>query len=161
MKTDLVQILNTLGDRINRWYPDINAGGCCVYASLVGEELRKRGIKTRIIVANDVPRGNIDKIRQTIKNINSKSDWNDKDVYFQHVGVEFVYNNETFHYDSNGVNGKGKHLGEWKIYPGRFSVDEAKALADEAKGWCSSFNRRKIPSLKRHVQKYLATNLSK
>jgi len=159
LKMDLIESLDTLGKRINRWYPEINSGGCCVYASLIGEELRKRGIETRVIVAAWGARANLDKVRTKLNNNNQKSEWNNNDVYFNHVGVEFKHNGKTFHYDSDGVKPKSKMLKTWTIYPGRLSVDEAKVLADEPEGWNDSFERSKIPSLKRHVRSYLAAKL--
>jgi hypothetical protein len=156
---DLIDSLNVLGRRINRWYPEINHGGCCVYASIIGEELRRRNIDVRIIVASYSAKVNLDKVRTKLGNTNRKEDWNGRSVYFTHVGVEFVYKGKTFHYDSDGVTRKGKNLKEWRIYPGRLSVDEAKGLADEPVGWNESFNRNKIPSLRRHVRRFMGANL--
>ena len=156
---DLIESLNTLGQRINRWYPEINEGGCCVYASLIGEELRKRGIEVRIIVAAWGANKNLDKVRPRLMKTDRKVEWNDNDVYFNHVGVEFRHKGKTFHYDSNGVNPKSKKLKSYVVYPGRLSVDEAKLLAAEPEGWNDSFGRSKIPSLKRHVRSYLAAKL--
>ena len=65
---DLIESLNTLGQRINRWYPEINHGGCCVYASLIGEELRKRGVEVRVIVAAWGAKTNLDKVRPKLNN---------------------------------------------------------------------------------------------
>jgi hypothetical protein len=156
LNMDLKETLDSLGQRINRWYPEINHGGCCVYAALIGEELRKRNIEVRVIVAAWGARKNLDKVRTKLNNANRKEEWNGKDVYFNHVGVEFVYNGKTYHYDSDGVKPKSKNLKSFSVYPGRLSVDEARALADEPEGWNSDFNRSKIPSLKRHIRSYLA-----
>ena len=156
---DLIESLNTLGQRINRRYPEINKGGCCVYASLIGEELRKRGIEVRIIVAAWGANKNLDKVRPRLMKTDRKVEWNDNDVYFNHVGVEFRHKGKTFHYDSDGVNPKSKKLKSYDVYPGRLSVDEAKLLAAEPEGWNDSFGRSKIPSLKRHVRSYLAAKL--
>jgi len=159
LNMDLHETLNTLGQRINRYYPEINHGGCCVYASLIGEELRKRGIESRVIVAAWGATTNIDKVRPQLMNTDRKVEWNDNDVYFNHVGVEFKYKGKTFHYDSDGVKPKSKKLKSYVIYPGRLSVDEAKLLADEPEGWNESFERSKIPALKRHVRSYLAAKM--
>lgn len=156
---DLNETLDALGRRINRWYPEINEGGCCVYASLIGEELRKRGIEVRIIVAAWGANKNLDKVRTKLNNANRKVEWNDNDVYFNHVGVEFKYKGRTYHYDSDGVKPKSKKLKSFMVYPGRLSVDEATLLAAEPEGWNDSFERRKIPTLKRHIRSYLAAKL--
>jgi len=156
---DLIETLNKLGERINRWYPAVNTGGCCVYAAAVGKELEARGIETRIIVAAWGARSNLDKVRPKLNNANRKEEWNGKDVWFNHVGVEFKHKGKTFHYDTDGVNAKRRTLKSWNIYPGRLSVDEATALADEPEGWNDYFNRKKIPSMKRHIRSFLAANL--
>ena len=155
----LIETLNKLGNRINRWYPDVNHGGCCVYASIVGEELRERGIEVRVIVAAWEAKKNIDKARKSVNNIHQKNEWNAEDIYFNHVGIEFKYKGRTYHYDTDGVNPKSKMLGDFNVYPGRLSVDEAKVLADEREGWNDSFNRRSIPKLRKHIRSYLATVL--
>lgn len=156
---DLIDTLNKLGDRINRWYPEINRGGCCVYAAMIGKELRARDIEVRVIVAADGASKNLDKVRPKVCNNWRKAEWNENDVWFNHVGVEFKHKGRIFHYDSNGVNPRGKILDGYKIYPGRLSVDEAQLLADEPEGWNTRFNRSKIPNLKRHVRSYLAAKL--
>ena len=156
---DLIKSLNELGERINRWYPAVNSGGCCVYAAEVGKELLRRGIETRIIVAAWGARSHLDKVRPKLNNTNQKAEWNDKDVWFNHVGVEFKYKGKVYHYDSDGVHRKSRSLKSWTVYPGRLSVDEAKALADEPEGWNDCFERGKIPSMKRHIRRYLATRL--
>lgn len=159
LNMDLIKTLNNLGQRINRYYPLINEGGCCVYASLVGKELQNRGIAVKIVVAARDARGNLDVVRRKLNNNNLKSEWNEKNVWFNHVGFEFKYKNRIYHADTNGVNPKGRKLQEWRIYSGRLSLDEGTILANEPEGWNDSFDRNKIPSLKRHIKSYLASKL--
>ena len=157
---NLFEALNTLGQRINKSYPNINNGGCCVYAAAVGEELLKRGVNVRTVVANSYDASlNINKARKGVNNTNQKDEWNQAGVYFNHVGVEFKLGGKWFLYDSDGVNPRGKKLGSYKVHPGFLSVEEAKALAAEAKGWNDSFNRRSIPALKKHIKNFLASAL--
>jgi len=40
--SDICLTLDRLAIRINRWYPNVNLGGCCVFAVIVAEELRAR-----------------------------------------------------------------------------------------------------------------------
>jgi hypothetical protein len=156
---DLLYVLDTLGQRINRWYESINAGGCCVYAAIIGAELEKRGIETRIIVAAYGAKNNIEEVKNKLKNPGNMQEWEDNNVWFNHVGVEFKYNDIWYHYDSDGTHRKRAMLKEFKIYPGRLAPAEAWTVACDENGWNDSFNRRQIPSLKRHVKKYLATML--
>lgn len=156
---DLPKVLDALGQRINRWYESINCGGCCVYAVIVAEELQMRGVETRIIVGAYSAKNNIERVKQRISNIGSKAEWCENGVWFNHVGVEFKYRGRWYHYDTDGANRRQKHFKQYEIYPGRLTVAEAKAVADEEAGWNESFNRDRIPQLKKHVKRYLATTL--
>lgn len=157
---NLFEALNTLGNRINRFYPNVNHGGCCVYASIIGEDLLSRGLKTRVVVANSwEAKKNLNKVRKQVNNTNQKEEWNAAGIYFNHVGVEFKLGGKWFLYDSDGVNPRGPKLGSYKVHPGFISVEEAKALAAEREGWNESFNRRSIPGLRKHVKQFLDTNL--
>lgn len=157
---NLFEALNTLGRRINRSYPALNEGGCCVYAATIGEELLKRGLKVRVVIANSFEaKKNLNRVRHKVNNTNQKRDWNSAGIYFNHVGVEFKLGGKWFLYDSDGVNPRGKKLGSYQVHPGFISVADAKALADESKGWNCSFSRRSIPHLKKHIKNFLATAL--
>lgn len=158
---NLITALNTLGERVNRWYPFINCGGCCVFAVLVAEELQRRGIETCIIVGADVDEDEeIADLREVEKKAkNNKADWNNNGVFFNHVGIEFRFGDEFYHYDTDGVHPEDVMLGIYRIYGGGITVETAKALAEEADGWNTTFDRKKIPSLRRHIRRYLASTL--
>lgn len=156
---DIIEALNVLGKRINRWYPNINSGGCCVYAAMVAEELHKRGVDVCIIVAaecSDDDEGHNADLNYLERNIksNSKADWNNNGVFFNHVGIEFRIGDDIYHYDSNGVHPEDVMLDCWRLYEGRISIETAKSLAEEAEGWNTTFNRKSIPSLRLHVSNF-------
>ena len=156
---NLFESLNALGQRINRFYPTINNGGCCIYAATVGEELLKRGLKVRAVVANCSGASaltlDLNKVRRYVDNTGQKNAWNSAGIYFNHVGVEFELGGKWFIYDSDGVNPRGPRLGSYFVHPGFISVADAKALADESEGWNIDFNRRSIPYLKKHIKNFL------
>jgi len=160
-RKELSETLNKLGRRIKRWYPYINNGGCCVYASIVGSELQRRGIDTRIIVGawNGNEKIDINEARSNLQRPERMEEWNENNVFFNHVGVEIKFKGAIYHHDANGVTKKKKSLDNFRIYQGRLSVAEAKALAANPEGWNDSFDRRSIPKLKQHISKYLAANL--
>lgn len=151
---NVIDVLKTLGTRINRWYPKINFGGCCVYASLVGKELQKRGLDVNIIVAAYDASENIDRARKFVNN-NKMEEWNTHGIWFNHVGLEIRIGDEIYHHDTNQTKPEGLFLGEWEIYEGRLSVEEAENLASRAEGWNDSFDRRSIPRLRNHIEKFL------
>lgn len=108
---NVINALNILGRRINRWYPTINHGGCCVFAVLVAEELLKRNIPVEIIVAADAASGNIDRAREQV-NSNRKDEWNAAGIYFNHVGIEFIIDGNVYHFETeHGVNPEDVMLG--------------------------------------------------
>lgn len=155
------QTLDTLGRRINKWYPKINNGGCCVFAGIVGNELQKRGIETNIIVgaygASEAQ--DIDQIRARVNKSGDVGEWNANGVYFNHVGVEFFHDGDGFHYDTDGVHYADSKLKHWVLYPGRLTVEEAILLSQHREAWNEEFDRAQIPSLRRHIRQFLATNL--
>lgn len=151
-------VLNRIGRRVNFLFPNINYGGCCVFAAIVGTELKRLGISARGIVAsysNEVGNTNIDAARENVsENIPWK--WEESGVCFTHVGVEYDINGTVKHYDSNGVKRKGSRLMHWEIYDGRLTVDELKELSRTGKGWNSRFTRKDIPAIRRLIKEEMA-----
>jgi hypothetical protein len=155
---DLKQRLNRLGKDVNRLYPDINHGGCCVYAAMVVAELRKQKIPAvGIVAAWDAKEEcrSIDEARNNLQK-NTLRDWNDNGIYFNHVGVEFELNGVKKHYDSNGVHKVRNKLDNMPIYPGRLRYKELKELASCKEGWNPSFDRKCIRTLQRMVKSYIS-----
>jgi len=153
---DLVEHLNKLGKEVKKAYPDINYGGCCVYAAIVVKELQKLNVPAQGIVASHAAEDDdvtIDEVRNIIQ-YNSVHDWQDNGINFSHVGVEFRVNKTVYHYDTSGAK-KAKGLGTldgMPVYQGRLTLREMEELAGTDSGWNSTFNRRCIPGLKRLVK---------
>ena len=157
---DLIAQLNTLGRRVNRCYPTINNGGCCVYAVLVCKELKKLKVRTSIIVAGYNGELNVQQARKNIKNIADHREWWDNGVYFNHVGIEFTYKGKKYHYDSNGVKLAGDNLMNFPLYKGKMRLKWAETLANQAGSWNHMFNRDKIPTLTKKVETFMDPNSS-
>jgi hypothetical protein len=158
----LVSQLNKLGKAVNKEYPNVNYGGCCVYAALVAEALLLHKVNVRGIVASREAHyfniyNSIDDIRPHIKH-HTLDRWQDNGVDFSHIGLEFEVNGKRRHYDSNGVKMARRHFDSMPIYTGRLQVYELVKLAGKAQGWNSCFNRRHIPKIRAMVQEYLATD---
>jgi hypothetical protein len=156
----LISQLNKLGKAVNWEYPNINYGGCCVYAALVAEALLLHKVNVRGIVASreawDFNRYNsIDDIRPHIKH-HTINRWQDNGVDFSHIGLEFEINGKLRHYDSTGVKRPARVFSNMPIYKGRLQVYELVKLAGKAQGWNTAFNRRHIPKIRAMVQDYLA-----
>jgi hypothetical protein len=156
---DLEKKLNDLGQHINNRYPEINHGGCCVFAAMVARELHSKGIQAQGIVASGCAAkeaGNItiDAARELVE-WNTVWQWESNGVSFSHVGVEFRLGRKIKHYDTNGVHKISKELDGLPIYKGRLTLKEMEDLARCKDGWNDSFNRRHIPAIRREVKKFL------
>lgn len=158
---DILKRLVDLGQTVNQHYPKINHGGCCVYAALVARALKDRGIESRGIAASCMTKDwytgkvkDLDPVRKKITN-NTCAEWNENDVYFGHVGIEFKYRGRYRHYDSNGLHMRMPALSGLTIYKGRLTLEEMESLAATRDGWNSTFDRKHIPDVKRMVEDYL------
>jgi hypothetical protein len=130
---------------------DINAGGCCVYAALLGEALKQRGDKFRIVVDGGIWGGNISipRARRNIKNTASVREWNANDVNFYHVFLEVKDDRGEW----RGVDGEGEAHAMHRL-PGFLPLPDAQLLAATEDGWNDWFNRKQIPKLRRIIHKH-------
>ena len=152
---DLEQKLNRLGKEVYERYPDINNGGCCVYAAMIVAELKKLNIPAKGIIASHSAAysDGIDKVRPLIEN-NTIYEWRANGVCFSHVGVEFTLNGKKKHYDTAGVHKACSKLDGMPIYKGRMEYAELRALAAKKHGWNTCFNRKHIPAVRRLVKSF-------
>lgn len=164
---NIVTKLDQLGVEVLRRYPDINSGGCCVYAAMIVAALHKHKIKAQGIVASwnaermNYAGASIDTIRHYIVK-NTLTEWEDNGISFSHVGVEFEYKGlirkTKRHYDTSGVRPAGKMLDSMPIYKGRLDLNELRTLAGRKDGWNSTFDRKQIPALRTFVKNFLAVD---
>ena len=165
---DIVAKLNQLGIEVKRRYPNINNGGCCVYAAMITAALKKHNIEAKGIVASHGAgrpgwmKKDIATINKARKNIqkNTIYEWQTNGISFAHVGVEFKVDGVKRHYDTEGVHKAGKQLDSMPIYAGRMEYVELRALAGKKDGWNTQFNRRHIPELRRLVKSHLAVDMA-
>jgi len=161
----IITKLDLLGKEVLRRYPEINNGGCCVYAAMIVAALHKHKIKASGIVAswraeklNSIG-SSIDSVRSNITK-NTYTEWNKNGVNFSHVGVEFEYKarirTAKRHYDANGCHPVSSALDGMVIYKGRLTLGELRELAGTKKGWNDSFDRKDIPELRKLVNSFLA-----
>jgi len=162
----IVTKLNQLGNDVMERYPDLNKGGCCVYAAMIVAALKKHDITARGIVASYGARkpgwlttdiATINKARKNIQK-NTLQEWQENGISFAHVGVEFSINGVKKHYDSSGVRAAGRKLDDMPIYDGRLEYKELRAVAAKKDGWNTSFNRRDIPALRKLVKSRLSVD---
>jgi len=155
---ELNKALKTLGKNVAHRWPNINNGGCGVFAGYVGRELIRLGVETRIIVASgsvdDMTEEEFDNIQNSLAFRANIEEWNSNGVYFSHIGVEFYYNKKLWHYDTNGVHKACDELDGMPLYPGRLSVGEAIHIAEDSTGWNCMFDRSEIPRVNFHIRSF-------
>jgi hypothetical protein len=151
---DFLRHLEEFGNRVEALYPDINRGGCCVFASLVGQHL-EHFFPTRVRVGDNMYNEDINAVRPNIKQ-NTVKEWNANGVYFGHVILELDVDGKSIHFDTTGIIDAGPTmtLNCFDIMPGHLSVQEATELAAHQDGWNKSFNRRHIRTIKGMVTKF-------
>jgi hypothetical protein len=156
---ELIDTLDKMGSGVNRKWPYINSGGCCVFASIVGKILQEKGIPVKGIVAAYSAQYKFKPIwwmRRGVSN-NSIPEWERRGLDFNHVGIEFRYGGKKWHYHSKGAQIAGKSFDRMPIFRGRLTLDELIELAANEEGWNSAFDRRDIPA----IEKYITTFLKK
>lgn len=155
----IIEKLDNLGWKAEQQIEDLNSGGCCVYAALVGRRLSELGVPVRGIVAMSdwQEPGNLDEARQNVNDPGDGMEWYDNDVTFTHVGLQFDLDGETYQYDSGGVTKPKRYLrnSHWNLCEGHLTVEEMEQLAERPGNWSSWFNREQIPALERLVKEYL------
>lgn len=146
---NLINLLNRMGSAVRSEEPNINRGGCCVFASRAAQLLEFLGIPARVFTtdwAADGRKVSVDHARKEVKHPNRPNSWGEHGVYFCHVGVEFDYEGRTYHYDVDGCRVVKKvNRPKFKgipIYTGRLSTKEAYDLAQWARGWNTMFPRK-------------------
>jgi hypothetical protein len=150
---DLIKRLNGLGRRVLNLSPDINAGGCCVFAALVGARLEKIGKEVAIKVGSGNGRSRpLDYYRQQVGS-NRPTEWNDVGLYFGHIVVEFFHDDDLYHYDATGMHfADGRtYDGGYPIAEGSLTVAEAAEMAADPGGWNTNFDRDDIPDIERLI----------
>lgn len=153
--TDVISVLNTLGNTVLSRYPNINYGGCCVYAAIVAAALEKKGIPVVGIVSSHFSDNNINEAREHVRH-NTVPEWERNGIFFTHVGIEFKIGKKKMHYDTHGVRVAKSEFHTIPIYPGRLTKDELRALGSRKSGWNSTFDRTDIPQLRKLVKTSLA-----
>lgn len=149
---NLIDEVDDLCRKINKRVNRINSGGCAVFAALMGQCLEQYG-RVGIAVGTDERKtASIDKARKNIEE-NVVDEWNDNDVWFAHIVIEFEYQGNKYHVDSTGVHDVSMltHCGEYTILKGRLTVHEVTELASQTHGWNYAFERSQIPTIKQLI----------
>lgn len=155
--------LRALAEQANKQFPDLNSGGCAVFAVMVADALRAQGINARIAVAMYHPPGlSMFSARHNAKhggnNPPEMEDYNASDIYFNHVAVSFIINGRRWIYETTGGlqrRTRHTHVMGMSLVPGSLSVDEVRPIAFSPWGWNDQFDRDDIPLVQELIADYL------
>ena len=153
---NITETLEKVGKDVHRRWPNINNGGCCVFASIVGTELKNMGIPVKGIVSSHSS-GNISlaAVRRRLERHANIWQWSDNCVWFNHVGLEFKLDGEKYHYDTSGVWKPNRYLDGMPLYRGHMRIEELRVLSLSDDGWNPRFNRQHIPKIEQYVKRAL------
>lgn len=158
--TPELESLDAFCKSIYESHQSINAGGCGVFASLVGNRLSKVAkVKIRVTDMFMEDKKLIPSARKNIKK-NTLYEWNMNGVSFGHIIVEFLYKKKTYYVDATGVHQVASRCCfGWPMYTDPLTLKEVDELSGVAKGWNQSFDRRAVPAIKRKVDKFFSKHI--
>lgn len=155
--------LRRLGAAVNKRFPNVNYGGCGVYAAAVARALEKHGVKVEVCVPEDsdplvVVRANLANNRNP-----SARDWWGAGLCGAHLGVRYRNGTRWYTHDTEAIwPGRdvfGKSAGSegprYRAAPEGLTPDEAWGMASTAEGWNIAFSRRDVPKVRRMVAEAL------
>lgn len=160
----LLQKLSSLGEGVNELTGNsINFGGCAVYAAAVATRLQELGITAECVVPADF--AGVHCVEQARNNLyadgnngDTAREWAEAGLNFHHVGVRFKLDGQWFTHDTDSLLADDRCFGEGGEYAAMddgLTPEEATRIADDPRGWNSTFDRGYIPAVREMVREYL------
>jgi hypothetical protein len=151
--------LTALASEAKNSVPNINKGGCAIFASIVAKHLSNHGITPFVVLGEYYDHENLDLDIAQVANVAGSdiSKWGQHEVTFAHVALDLKIGKQNYFYDSNGLlDGNSEVLsGCFLVRNGRLGVPLISSMARNKTIWCDTFNRRDVPKLKKLATKYL------
>lgn len=150
----VLNLVRSMSPLILRQSPSINAGGCALFAIELVKRLEAAGVTgLKIRAYGASAETNATEVEQNIfgkKLPKSTWEWNANGVYFDHVVVE--WNGHIL--DATGVKSPDDKFNGWyRLQPGHISVKAMTILAKNRKNWNRWFNRRRMPGVRKVMDK--------
>lgn len=151
--------LTTLSKQILNQFPNINDGGCCVFAALVAQEL-KEFCDVKVVVFS-TSLSNIEDVRPNISNYTC-AEWERNGIAFNHIVLEIyaqiIPENPTnvWHYDATGIFSTDRSMNSGRSPVGYLSIAECIELANDPIGWNPTFDRRDIPIIQKIIKNHFS-----
>src|SRR5260370_24238676 len=102
----VIDALDALGRELDRKEPNLNAGGCCLYAAQVARALIEAGIPAwgRALAYEAASGPSVDEVRGSLpSDWHSNLEWETRGVLFGHVQVQFELDSKRYTNDSHGT----------------------------------------------------------
>jgi len=151
---NIIKYLNTELPKINSTINNINAGGCGVFASILGERLEKLGFKPKYVLLTSKSYNKVNYGRKYIKDNKDVKIWElDEYITASHVVVSL----SGYYIDSSGCHKIGKE--DWYCDKKRLkkgidiNLDTLKRFCDDESYWNTEFAKYKI------VKKYKVSRI--
>lgn len=156
----LVIFLEELGKKVEDKISYLNQGGCCVYASLISQKIRRffPFIKVYLKVLNSNGSGvnNVLSVKNKLKmkqqNEDNIRNWDKYGIEFKHVMIQLRYRNTNILFDSLGIDkywdSNRSRFNFMVINKGFLHIKDAIKLSKNPEGWNFQFDREQIPYLR-------------
>lgn len=153
----LEQTLIHFAERMNKAHPMMNYGGCAVFAVHMAKRLQ-HVVPTRIKLFS-WDKHDLNAIRAKLNDPLDIDQWYPHVHSFSHVIVEFDLNDKTYHYDSEGLREAQDSWCGNELSDGEFTVEEMSSFAGAPNQWNTTFNRARIPQVKRQIKNLFARQI--
>lgn len=152
---NIIEKLNKLGSQLEADFDAINCGGCGVIASHIAKRLQHI-VPTNIVVFNDDEYIKINKILPNLKNPRSSKEWNRNGMRWDHIVVEFEFENKLYMFDTEkGVFPSNDKYNGNMNKSGYLDIDVICAIAAKKYTWNWRFDRTQIPAIKKRISRAL------
>lgn len=153
IKDEVIQQLGKGLVNINQTYPDINCGGCGVFAYELGVLLKERGIDSKVVWIQHFSSRRLRKEFNKVINTQPKKLFDiDEDIICSHIMlyIDGLYIDSTGVYKSFSNTDWG--LCDYKILD-YTTIDNIKRICNHSKGWNVTFKRKFISPIKKDLKK--------
>lgn len=142
-------------------HPDINYGGCGVFAANLGAALKEAGYDAKCVVFSNyfdpisAAKVDLGAMQQSMEHWDLMEDWYDQGISFYHVMLEVAGNGEHFLADAEGTypadTPNYRHAAR---LGGTLSVETMAVLAED-NDWNTTFNREEIPTVRSKLRQFV------
>jgi hypothetical protein len=156
----LFQALAAISDEVENNIAEVNAGGCGVFAGIIGQHLERIGLVCDVATQIHEWGKPAKAVRKTLDTSNATAQmWWDNGLDGAHLVLRFKIGNEVHMYDALGVN-NSEIFERWLLSRNDFglglTVQETVIMSSKKRGWNSRFDRSQIPA----IQEIADTHLS-